>query len=381
MSIDGVPVSGAEIRSRLGLDADSVLRLSLLDEATQRTFAAGAGPASPHDAPAVNAPAPVEMLDGRRIVSRSFGAAAATIASESDRAVSPSRRARSCVATPSPSAVIFESSARCAAMPSRLAEALNSVRARSCREMWSWSVARCNGIQRRASMERCRKSGGARPDSTTGGAGRGSGVRPPSPILGPSFALAVTIARVALVCLLAALILLLGRDYVERIGARAAAEPIKAGAIGLLAQILFLPLLVATIVMLVVTIIGIPLLVLVPFVILGFVVIALVGFTSVAHCVGRLFTAKVGWTSGAQYAATIAGVLVLVSPLLLARCAGLVLPMTFGLGIIGSLVEYLAWTVGFGAVALTRFSKMSGMSGMSGTGGTSATSGPSPAGA
>jgi hypothetical protein len=81
-----------------------------------------------------------------------------------------------------------------------------------------------------------------------------------------------------------------------------------------------------------------------------------VGFTSVAHGVGRWFSAKVGWTSG-PYAATIAGILVLVSPLLLARFAGLVLPMTFGFGIIGWTVEYLAWTVGFGAVALTRFSK------------------------
>jgi hypothetical protein len=31
--------------------------------------------------------------------------------------------------------------------------------------------------------------------------------------------------------------------------------------------------------------------------------------------------------------------------------------MTFGLGFIGFLVEYLAWTVGFGAVALARFNR------------------------
>jgi hypothetical protein len=49
------------------------------------------------------------------------------------------------------------------------------------------------------------------------------------------------------------------------------------------------------------------------------------------------------------------GILLLLSPLLLARLVGLggglLFPMTFGLGLIGILVEYLAWTIGFGAVA------------------------------
>jgi len=62
-----------------------------------------------------------------------------------------------------------------------------------------------------------------------------------------------------------------------RISARAAAQPLKAGAIGLLAQLLFLPLLIVTIVLLVVTIIGIPLLVLIPFVLLGLVAVPLLG--------------------------------------------------------------------------------------------------------
>jgi hypothetical protein len=56
-----------------------------------------------------------------------------------------------------------------------------------------------------------------------------------------------------------------------------------------------------------------------------------------------------------------AGVLLLISPVLLARLIGLgggvLYPMTFGLGFIGFLVEYLAWTVGFGAVALARFNR------------------------
>ena len=176
---------------------------------------------------------------------------------------------------------------------------------------------------------------------------------------GSAFSLLSTMARIAVLCLLAALVILLGRDHVGRISARAAAEPLKAGAIGLLAQLLFLPLLVVTIVLLVVTIIGIPLLVLIPFILLGLVVVALVGFTSVAYHIGRLMNARFGWAGGGPYATTIAGILVVVSPLLLARLIGLaggaVLPMTLGLLVIGTILEYIAWTIGFGAVALARF--------------------------
>jgi hypothetical protein len=179
--------------------------------------------------------------------------------------------------------------------------------------------------------------------------------------IGSVFSLFSTLARVAVLCLLAALVVLLGRDHVMRISARAAAEPLKAGAIGLLAQLLLLPLLIVTIVLLVVTIIGIPLLVLVPFVLLGLVVVALVGFTSVAYHVGRLLNARFGRVGEGPYATTIAGILILVSPLLLARLLGLaggvVFPMTLGLLVIGTIFEYVAWTIGFGAVALVRFNR------------------------
>jgi len=179
--------------------------------------------------------------------------------------------------------------------------------------------------------------------------------------LGSVFSLLSTLARVAVLCLLAALVVLLGRDHVMRISERAAAEPLKAGAIGFLAQLLLLPLLIVTIVLLVVTIIGIPLLVLIPFVLLGLVVVALVGFTSVAYHIGRLLNARFGRVGEGPYTTTIAGILILVSPLLLARLLGLaggvVFPMTIGLLVIGTILEYVAWTIGFGAVALVRFNR------------------------
>ena len=51
----------------------------------------------------------------------------------------------------------------------------------------------------------------------------------------------------------------------------------------------------------------------------------------------------------------------LVSPVLLARVLGLanwiLFPVTGTLVFLGLVAEYLAWTVGFGAVALSRFSR------------------------
>ena len=112
--------------------------------------------------------------------------------------------------------------------------------------------------------------------------------------MGSLFAFVSTLTRLAVLCILASIVLLFARDYVERVGVRAATEPVKAGAIGLLIQLLFLPVLIASIVLMVITIIGIPLLLLVPFGILAAVLLALVGFTAVAYDVGRFAVNRLG---------------------------------------------------------------------------------------
>ena len=179
--------------------------------------------------------------------------------------------------------------------------------------------------------------------------------------LGSAFAFIGTLARVAVLCLLAALVVLFGREYMERAGSIAATSSLKAGAIGFLAQILFLPILVITIVVLVVTIVGIPLLLLLPFAILAIAVLALIGFTGVAYRVGGLAALRFGWQEQSPYAITVLGVLLLMLPVMLARLislgGGVMFPMAIALGIAGVAIEYLAWTIGLGAMALTRFQR------------------------
>ena len=152
-----------------------------------------------------------------------------------------------------------------------------------------------------------------------------------------------------------------GRDYVERVGIRAAEEPVKAGLVGILIQVLFLPVLIVTIVVMVITIIGIPLLLLIPFALVALAVIWMVGFASVAQDVGRFLAGRLGLEQPSPYLVLALGIAGLLSPVLIGGLIGLgggvLVPLTYTLLFLGFFVEYLAWTVGLGAIALLRFER------------------------
>ena len=116
-----------------------------------------------------------------------------------------------------------------------------------------------------------------------------------------------------------------------------------------------------TIVMLVVTLIGIPLLALIPFVLLAAAITSLVGFSAVAYGLGKVVAARFGWSSHNPYATAILGIVVVLSPIIVGRmiglAGGLMFPLTIALIALGLLFEYLAWTIGLGAVALLRLEK------------------------
>ena len=169
-----------------------------------------------------------------------------------------------------------------------------------------------------------------------------------------------TLVRITLLILLTTLVLFVARVPVEQIADRVAADPVKSWFVGFLAEMLFIPVLIMTAVVLAISIIGIPLLVLLPVAVVALLVIMLVGFTAVAYHIGRLLQGKVDVLRTRPYAATFAGILLIVSPVLLARLVGL----TGGLGFVvwpiaavGFLLEYSVWTAGLGAAALARFNR------------------------
>lgn len=171
-----------------------------------------------------------------------------------------------------------------------------------------------------------------------------------------------TLVRITLLILLTTLVLFVAKTPVEQIADRVAADPVKSWFVGFLAEMLFIPVLIMAAVVLAISIIGIPLLVLLPVAVVALLVVMLVGFTAVAYHIGRLLQDKVDALRTRPYAATFVGILLIVSPVLLARLVGLTGDLGFivwPIAAVGFLLEYAVWTAGLGAAALVRFNRPS----------------------
>jgi len=170
--------------------------------------------------------------------------------------------------------------------------------------------------------------------------------------------LAGTLARVSVLGVLMAVMLIVARAPVARVGRAALAEPLRALIIGLAAEIFFVPFLIAASIGLALTIIGIPFVaVLVPIAIVVAVFAFVLGFTALACRIGEWIEDRLGWQPGNAFVATAIGFVVLLAPTLLARFVAVAsfgaAPLTFLLMTIGLAVEFLAWTIGLGAAITT----------------------------
>ena len=165
---------------------------------------------------------------------------------------------------------------------------------------------------------------------------------------------ATTVVRVLMFILFALIVTAVAQRPVQQIAARISSEPVRAGLVGLLGEILFVPVLVVTILALVISIIGIPLLLLVPFGIILVGIVMLVGFTGAAHLVGTWTLGRFGRAERNPYLIAAVGIVVIAGLTLIGRLFALALG---GLGapfyIAGYLLEYVAWTIGFGAAIQT----------------------------
>ena len=176
--------------------------------------------------------------------------------------------------------------------------------------------------------------------------------------LGPWLSFAGTIARVSVLGLLMAILLVIARAPVARVGRAAFAEPLRALIIGLAAEIFFVPFVVAASIGLAITIIGIPFVaVLVPLAIVTAVFAFVLGFTALACRIGEAIEDRLGWQPGNAFIATTMGFFVLLGPTLAARFIDLAsfsfAPFTFALITIGLTMEFIAWTMGVGAAIMT----------------------------
>ncbi len=179
--------------------------------------------------------------------------------------------------------------------------------------------------------------------------------------LGPRgrwLSLAGTLTRVLLLAVAVMLVTVVARGRLARIGAVATGTPLRAGLIGLLTQLLFVPVLIVAAVALAVTIVGIPFVaVLIPLAVIALGVAMLLGFTSVAQRLGQALAGRLGRPTDAAVWSAVLGMAVIVLPTVVARLVGMAPDSArFGTVVLlglGAALEYAAWTIGLGAAVMT----------------------------
>jgi hypothetical protein len=132
------------------------------------------------------------------------------------------------------------------------------------------------------------------------------------------------IVFVLVLILFGALASAVARNPLERISAVAGEEPWKAAVVGLLAVLLFLPAILIVLVLLAVSIVGIPLLLLWPFGVLACVFAAVFGYFCSAHALARWSERRFGWRVAGPIATMVLGVFLLQGAWLMARLVDVV---------------------------------------------------------
>jgi hypothetical protein len=174
--------------------------------------------------------------------------------------------------------------------------------------------------------------------------------------------LAGTLTRVALLGLAVALLTWVARGRVTRIGAVATATPLRAGLIGLATQVLFIPALIVLAIVMAVTIVGLPFVaIVIPLAVVAMCAAMLLGFASLANTLGQAIGRRAGWAIDTAVWAGVLGMAVIVLPTILSRLVGMApesaRAITMALLVVGTAVEYVAWTIGLGAAVMTGLGK------------------------
>jgi hypothetical protein len=160
--------------------------------------------------------------------------------------------------------------------------------------------------------------------------------------------------RLMLLVLLASLALVVARPTVEASAQRVSDRPVQATLVGIAAQILLVPALVLTAIVFAISIIGIPLLLLLPLVVLVLLLMALAGFSGTVYAVGQRTRRSLGVSAAPPIVDIFLGVLVILLPVLVGRMVAIAGwpggPIAVPLIGLGFLVEFVAWSSGFGAV-------------------------------
>lgn len=360
IAIDGAPVTGAELRDRVGGDADDITRLSFMNPDARRVlFGIGAPPVGAETEVAEEAPAPDESAQEQRALDRDPAeedGGATFISEEGDQVrvggsvvVPTGKHVDGDVVAVGGSATVDGTvDGEVVAVGGSVNLGPDAVVTGAVTSVGG-SVNRAPGAVIEGEVTEVGWFGDfqMRPHFRGFDAFEGVGN------------VVATISAFAVLALLLSLAFLLGRTPIERMERRISSSPWKAAAVGLVAWILLVPALVLTIVILAVSIIGIPLLLTIPFALLALMIGILLGFAAVARYVGNTAEQHFGWEHENPYTSLLVGlgILMILSlfSAILSIGGGPLGVIAVILAILGWIVQFAAWTMGFGAFLLTRF--------------------------
>ncbi len=180
----------------------------------------------------------------------------------------------------------------------------------------------------------------------------------------PFAALSATVMRLALVLIVSLLLTVVAPGWVRSMGVRASST-LSSGLLGAAAEILFVPVLIAVIVGLVISIVGIPLLAAIPFALALGMLAWTGGFAAVAASLG----ARLRGTSIERSSSLVTDLLigfVAISALsivahVISLGPGWMTPLGWMMRAGGIAIEYVAWTIGLGAALSGRFVRSNAM--------------------
>jgi len=357
IAVNGTVVTGRELRERVGADADAILRLSYLDPVIRRAlFAPGPGRSTALESPAERPPAERPPGDATRM-HRGGG----------DRVrVFGDVRVREDEAVGGQVIAVIGSVRIDGEVGDQVVAVLGSVDLGP-KAVVKGDIVSVGGRVRRA--EGSQVGGGVTEVSLADANARlhiapwmgGFGVRPFFDGFGAFPHLLGSTFRLLLLIMLTSLALVVARGTVESSAHRLADDPIKSTLVGIAAEILIAPMLVLTAVVLAISLIGIPLLLLMPFVVLFLIVLALLGFSGTALAMGQWARRRFGLSTSPGIIDVCLGVVLILLPLLLGRVIALggwlASPVSFLLIAAGVGMEFLAWSAGFGAVLTNAFGR------------------------
>lgn len=171
-------------------------------------------------------------------------------------------------------------------------------------------------------------------------------------------AVATTVLRLSVILIISLLLTVVAPGWVRSMGMRASSA-VSSGLLGALAEILFLPALIVVTLGLAISIVGIPLLGVIPFLLALGALAWAGGFAAVATCLGARLRGTTIERSSSLVTDLLVGFIVISGPTILAYAiaagAGWMTPLVWMMRAAGIAVEYVAWTIGLGAALSGRF--------------------------